>query len=993
MTSASVETKLIEADDNAFINSLVSEGHQEVYFRGWVDLFYEDKKSKKRILVVSSFRVYTIKVNMLGRSLRQQFPIRDLTLLKATEGRLHLEFANISQPAVIEHPEIIHIAQSVLFAYQSISLGRPKEELAKIEIAPVFLQDYLPPEPDSQDALLASYLCECEYVGTPQRVPVLDHLMTAFQMNHHTLNLDECLSCLGSDTPTKDVQALVAALRSSDWFSELTALGGVQLKNEGVAAVAPLLSQPSSLHKLALINVKGGKSGFSSLATSLSKGVHSLTYLNISHNKFEDSGLQTIVQGLEESKKALHTLSLRNCGVSGKGLQSLCALLGKANWAKELKVLDIGENRAAKAGSQALAQWLTNDQLSIEQLHLSSCELDLEILLPALSQNPKLYDGNLKSVDLSGNKLTKKASAAASALLATSGSLSQLQFSNCSLERAGFAALLDAAFANERGLRFSLDFSHNELGVKGARDLSEVYMRWLKKDMTARAASGSGSGSGSAAPSHGSIHTLNLSECGLGVEGVVAVCKALSGTSINTLALDCNLKLGLFTSGKEAGEALAALVKNTPALKELSVAGDGNSHALKGGVSGLVAALAHGCSLAHLDISKNRIGDEGAKELAESLAQNSSLTSLHVDHNRLSIKGIRLIHSGLTKNKTLEDWILPVDDLMKIVKSLPDKKIREVQSIVTELEMMMDRNAEHNASLREKEKAESKEKDKHDSYNGYCSMRGTRQWLLLSLSPAFQHHLYSQHGVRQAAAGRSVRAASLAKAIEQAINKKSQGGLELLSDAMMGGGGAGGRFEFDDDQDQEDDEDDEEFQEHKEKQNTAIAISASSPTSSSSVAPPFPSPLSPPSSSPSSSTSSSSPPAVPALPALPPPLPHSASFSSSAPASPPHALVGLGSPAALSAPKPAGFSAPVISLRKTHDAAEAKGGSFADWKNTSFPAASLKGSSLPASVDPAVRELYLSDADFSAVFGMNKNEFLAMPKWKQAKAKQQHGLF
>ncbi len=39
-----------------------------------------------------------------------------------------------------------------------------------------------------------------------------------------------------------------------------------------------------------------------------------------------------------------------------------------------------------------------------------------------------------------------------------------------------------------------------------------------------------------------------------GVEGVITLCKALQGSSIHTLAIDMNLKVGMFTSGKEAGE-------------------------------------------------------------------------------------------------------------------------------------------------------------------------------------------------------------------------------------------------------------------------------------------------------------------------------------------------------------------------------------------------------------------------------------------------------
>ncbi|CAE7595284.1 VIL1 [Symbiodinium sp. CCMP2592] len=47
----------------------------------------------------------------------------------------------------------------------------------------------------------------------------------------------------------------------------------------------------------------------------------------------------------------------------------------------------------------------------------------------------------------------------------------------------------------------------------------------------------------------------------------------------------------------------------------------------------------------------------------------------------------------------------------------------------------------------------------------------------------------------------------------------------------------------------------------------------------------------------------------------------------------------------------------------------------------------------PQDVDPARRELYLSDEEFQAVFGMAVADFLKQPKWKQQNAKKAKDLF
>ena len=47
----------------------------------------------------------------------------------------------------------------------------------------------------------------------------------------------------------------------------------------------------------------------------------------------------------------------------------------------------------------------------------------------------------------------------------------------------------------------------------------------------------------------------------------------------------------------------------------------------------------------------------------------------------------------------------------------------------------------------------------------------------------------------------------------------------------------------------------------------------------------------------------------------------------------------------------------------------------------------------PAGIDPNAKHLALSDAEFEAVFKMGKEDFAALPKWKQTGAKKTAGLF
>jgi len=63
-----------------------------------------------------------------------------------------------------------------------------------------------------------------------------------------------------------------------------------------------------------------------------------------------------------------------------------------------------------------------------------------------------------------------------------------------------------------------------------------------------------------------------------------------------------------------------------------------------------------------------------------------------------------------------------------------------------------------------------------------------------------------------------------------------------------------------------------------------------------------------------------------------------------------------------------------------------------DQGNTTFSLSALQSKAVKG-IDNTSREQYLSPEDFHATFGVNKNEFNALPKWKRDKMKRSHKLF
>jgi len=91
-------------------------------------------------------------------------------------------------------------------------------------------------------------------------------------------------------------------------------------------------------------------------------------------------------------------------------------------------------------------------------------------------------------------------------------------------------------------------------------------------------------------------------------------------------------------------------------------------------------------------------------------------------------------------------------------------------------------------------------------------------------------------------------------------------------------------------------------------------------------------------------------------------------------------------------------------IRKAHAAqaaAEAAGApadaaslGYADPAEKSYDISAVQGSgNRPPDVDPAHKEMYLSEEQFKEVFGVTKDAFKKLAAWKQKSEKQKHQLF
>ncbi|XP_025053806.1 leucine-rich repeat-containing protein 31 isoform X2 [Alligator sinensis] len=166
--------------------------------------------------------------------------------------------------------------------------------------------------------------------------------------------------------------------------------------------------------------------------------IHHLKVLDLSINQKIGCSLKSIAQELK-NVPGLEELNLHMCGVKKDGLQSLDTAF---QYLLELRKLDLSCNREIGRGFEDSAAHLANLK-DLEVLDLHQCcvtEEDLAVLtqvIPLLSSLQELNLSSNKNIGMSSDHLLSR--------LRFLPKLKSVIISNCSLQKASFASLADAA--------------------------------------------------------------------------------------------------------------------------------------------------------------------------------------------------------------------------------------------------------------------------------------------------------------------------------------------------------------------------------------------------------------------------------------------------------------------------------------------------------------------------------------------------------------------
>ncbi|XP_036072337.1 NACHT, LRR and PYD domains-containing protein 12, partial [Oryzias melastigma] len=191
--------------------------------------------------------------------------------------------------------------------------------------------------------------------------------------------------------------ALVFILLSSEEDLEVFDLKKYSASEEALLRLLPVIK---ASNKAILNGCNLSERSCAALSAVLSSQSSSLRDLDLSNNNLQDSGVKLLSAGLESPHCKLETLRLEYCSLSVISCEALGSAL-KSN-PSSLTELDLSFNKLQDSGVLHLCGFLESPDCRLQTLRLKNCslsEISCEALVSALKFNPS----NLTELDLSGN--------------------------------------------------------------------------------------------------------------------------------------------------------------------------------------------------------------------------------------------------------------------------------------------------------------------------------------------------------------------------------------------------------------------------------------------------------------------------------------------------------------------------------------------------------------------------------------------------------------
>eukprot|EP01063_Lacrimia_lanifica_P002863 TRINITY_DN1154_c1_g1_i1.p1 TRINITY_DN1154_c1_g1~~TRINITY_DN1154_c1_g1_i1.p1 ORF type:complete len:745 (+),score=320.23 TRINITY_DN1154_c1_g1_i1:73-2235(+) len=412
-------------------------------------------------------------------------------------------------------------------------------------------------------------------------------------------------------------------------------LQGISVTNDDVIDIGKGLVNNWSLTSVDLGRCKINEVGAFALAEALYVN-HTLKYLGLANNpQIGDTGCKALADALS-ANQTLEVIDLSYCGIGDYGALALAQCMEEQECVSatkkcgEVRAIQLEGNRISKPGAAALAA--------------------------ALAQSTKL-----RSLNVAGNRLREAGALALSHGIVDTQSLTHLNVSNNDINPVGCTALIEALDMNNTISAVSL--GRNRIGPAVVSLAKVCNTNSCLKDVNIESSciSPDVAQEFAAQLTSPSLLSINLGENKLGNDGVRAICKALKGKCLRYIDLS---HVGLTHEGVEH---VCELINIAPKLQTLQL--DGNNIGPEG-IKPLAAALSQSTTIDSFNLGETCIGDAGVAVLTKAVANNHMLRVLDLSDVGMGNEGCIVLCDMLAKMRRVAELDLSNNNVVATAAAL-----------------------------------------------------------------------------------------------------------------------------------------------------------------------------------------------------------------------------------------------------------------------------------------------------------------------------------
>ncbi|XP_036619176.1 ribonuclease inhibitor [Trichosurus vulpecula] len=378
----------------------------------------------------------------------------------------------------------------------------------------------------------------------------------------------------------------------------------------------------------------------------------SLTELSLANNELGDAGAQLVLKGLQNPTCKIQKLNLQNCNITCTGCELIPALLQTKS---SLIDLQLSDNHLGDEGMKLLCEGLMDPRCSLQRLELEYCEFttaSCEALSAVLKTRSSLRELNLNNNDVGEMGVTLLCQG----LMDPNCELQVLKLEGCGVISANCKDLSTILQTKESMQELCL--GENKIGDAGLEQLCQGILSpacnlktlWLWEcDITAAGCRALAQ----VLKSKSCLTKLSLICNQLADEGAELLCQAL-------LDPGCQLEeLWLRTCGFTVAScaSFCTVLEKNRTLKELQLSTNMLEDA---GIEQMSKGLMHpDCPVQSLWLGDCELSNDCCETLASVLLTNHTLKELDLSNNRMGDLGIRQLVASLRQpNCTLEQLVL-----------------------------------------------------------------------------------------------------------------------------------------------------------------------------------------------------------------------------------------------------------------------------------------------------------------------------------------------